>query len=735
MKNIIYSRKSTKHNPPPPDWDICHRNGETLWRCPAYRILSGTGEIQRCTVCKKKCKWDEHLNGRHKFNIKEEDDDPLMISIIKERIKERTNMNDEYIHKAIIDSVAMIAGQIDIPISKASSKQFRNFVYKLLDIGIDISKKYTNSIPDLTKYTYSLTEKRINPRMQLLSLQEKEKRFKKFKKKIFVNVLCDAGSVLGFKCVHAMIANPGIDDAIPYEVYENHNFTSDDYYNFFNDVLNKVKIDGLCIAGIIIDNLPAQMLGITNLISRANDTFFKSIIIVPCLCHLSNLIFITSMRNCEVLKNIVLEIQKYVNQIRKPEVIKYLKLLCPKIVITRWLYIMDSLKFIFDNSDSLYSGMKNGYPIPVIPNNFIDIYEIFIPIKIINILSEKRDSRLFNYVQHFQFSISYFKYLNTKYSENHQALEMLNEVTVQFFARIKTWKCFHAMIFAYLCTPQGKNHINTIYRNTIINSQDDVDYNIFIPEDCLFIPNFKDVEKQINNIEMHRKLNDIQNLYVFDNTEYEEEEEYMDNRVNKFTNNYVKHKNILKQKKITDFINNENRINDKHILNNEDVVLTDDEEILEEEDDDDDKTYNTEIETQREMTLNERLNQCLFWGEKTTMFKIAKDYLNKYSTHLGYSPQVINSLFIQWINSDNEDLPFLDFNINVHNIDNMWENVLKTNYEWSNFASIAQRHICLGTSEADVERLFSKQKVAMGRHMTNLGTNALESRLILKTTK
>ena len=79
-------------NPPPADWDICHKNGETLYRCPAFIKYKGTGEVRRCTICKKKSKWEEHLKGQHKFNISEIEDDPMMINKTRERIEKKDHL-------------------------------------------------------------------------------------------------------------------------------------------------------------------------------------------------------------------------------------------------------------------------------------------------------------------------------------------------------------------------------------------------------------------------------------------------------------------------------------------------------------------------------------------------------------------------------------------------------------------------------------------------------------------
>ena len=77
---------------------------------------------------------------------------------------------------------------------------------------------------------------------------------------------------------------------------------------------------------------------------------------------------------------------------------------------------------------------------------------------IINLIAERRNSLLFNFFQHYLFAIQNFLKLYGKYKDSNYALEILNEITIQFYARIKTWSCFPVMITAYLCTPEGKQH-------------------------------------------------------------------------------------------------------------------------------------------------------------------------------------------------------------------------------------------------------------------------------------
>ena len=130
------------------------------------------------------------------------------------------------------------------------------------------------------------------------------------------------------------------------------------------------------------------------------------------------------------------------------------------------------------NETELKVGRANNYDIPIIPQYFWSLYKIILPLKVLNVLGSRRNSRLYQFVQHIQYAIEDFKMIFNQYENDESALEILNEITIQFFARIKTWKCFNAMIASYLCTPHGKLQFQQLMNmmssqhdeNDIINS-------------------------------------------------------------------------------------------------------------------------------------------------------------------------------------------------------------------------------------------------------------------------
>ena len=215
-----------------------------------------------CTICKRKSRWKEHLNGKHNFTRPEADDDPRMIKLVRDRINfKKKNITDQEIRTQIIESIVSISGKCDIPTKKTASKVFREFIFKLITIGITISQKYNGNLPDINNYLYSTNYININNAMNSLASKEKQIRLKPFLRMKIINVLADAGTVLGFKYVHAMLSHPGIDDSLPFDVYENHNFTQNDYYQFFTNIFGEIFKLNLQIASFINDQVPSQMKG------------------------------------------------------------------------------------------------------------------------------------------------------------------------------------------------------------------------------------------------------------------------------------------------------------------------------------------------------------------------------------------------------------------------------------------------------------------------------------------
>jgi hypothetical protein len=59
----------------------------------------------------------------------------------------------------------------------------------------------------------------------------------------YMNLLTDPETVLRFNFIHALLMNPNYPEAtVPFDTYENRNFTSENYDDCYEDVIKKCKI-------------------------------------------------------------------------------------------------------------------------------------------------------------------------------------------------------------------------------------------------------------------------------------------------------------------------------------------------------------------------------------------------------------------------------------------------------------------------------------------------------------
>ena len=112
------------------------------------------------------------------------------------------------------------------------------------------------------------------------------------------------------------------------------------------------------------------------------------------------------------------------------------------------------------------------------------------------------------------------------------------------------------------------------------------------------------------------------------------------------------------------------------------------------------------------------------------VFEVALRTLQNYAKLLkvGLSDQEILGLLHDYIFGDPKTVtidPYLR-----SDPDTFWREVHKID-KWTKFSALALHFVTLTTSEADVERLFSKQKQVMGEHSTSMGIGALDARLRL----
>ena len=183
---------------------------------------------------------------------------------------------------------------------------------------------------------------------------------------MFVNIACDSGTVLGNTIVHALLTNP-YHPSFPMvlRLCPNDHFTHEDYYLLFNALCEECLANKVIVCGIIIDNLRAQVNGLKLMLRNFADDSYKGCVIhVPCFAHMTNLVFVHSMKKSQDLSRIVNGVKMLVGCLRKPAARQELNETCPSICETRWLYLVDLLLWCFarrDKLDAFLTASQNNY--------------------------------------------------------------------------------------------------------------------------------------------------------------------------------------------------------------------------------------------------------------------------------------------------------------------------------------------------------------------------------------
>jgi hypothetical protein len=140
-----------------------------------------------------------------------------------------------------------------------------------MQYGTDIKRSsYDADIPDLfpsvSHTTMSDKLRRIGQTMFIQHLREIRGNTR------FVNLVCDAGSIIYFKVIDAALSHPSRSSkVILLEPYENHDWNADQYESFLQKTVTTLLPNDdnwqQEVYGILCANLPAQVAGLLHFIN------------------------------------------------------------------------------------------------------------------------------------------------------------------------------------------------------------------------------------------------------------------------------------------------------------------------------------------------------------------------------------------------------------------------------------------------------------------------------------
>jgi hypothetical protein len=131
--------------------------------------------------------------------------------------------------------------------------------------------------------------------------------------------------------------------------------TNHDFVTALAEVLHRMEVDGLHIAGIISDGCRFQSAGLSQrdpASIQATYAQYLKLILVPCACHrLQN--SIQELFDKNPLSRKMISAARVVSvYLRKPRSRDVLHTACPMHCPTRWIYDYPLLKFLLDHDES-----------------------------------------------------------------------------------------------------------------------------------------------------------------------------------------------------------------------------------------------------------------------------------------------------------------------------------------------------------------------------------------------
>jgi hypothetical protein len=331
-------------------------------------------------------------------------------------------------------SIAVFAGETNLSMNLAASPQMTKFVCDLVETGMKIGA----ACPSFNPHTDLALVSRIT--LAMVMKAEAEYIYRKKVTKIandihFLNLSVDAGTVLQFKTVHAVLTNPNFPEVIiPFANYKNHNFTAKDYQLVFANILAETYEQNIEICGVQIENLPAQAKGLTKALSSPANVQ-NGAIHIPCLNHGTNLVFGAVVEDPR-WHPLIERMCKLISLLRVEDAVHFLGGKCPGIIRTRWIYAAETLRWIFSRLDDINAYLIS-IVLEIIPRQFFHLYWAILPLEVFSLSMESAERKLSDVIPIMFVIQGHFRRVNKMIEEEEGDVSLIDYVTAHFYARMK----------------------------------------------------------------------------------------------------------------------------------------------------------------------------------------------------------------------------------------------------------------------------------------------------------
>ena len=660
------------HVPPPKPGDR-----HSWYRCPEIGsaiVENSRLELRRCTFRCRKEFIPKHPNKRspHTFDVPQELDDGFPESA---QLRKDLDTQDR-LRNAIVDAVALLALRLQIPVARISQVPLREFILTMIKIGRSITEG------DVTQIVNGFSDRIISERMMKIGQDLKENDFFLARQVRYVNVVVDAGTVLGQSVIHSLLTNPYCDEfPIVLSIVQNTHFDKYQYEDLFAKLYQLCRDHELTVCSFITDGLPAQVSGLSMLFE--DNPALVGVAQIHCLAHLTNLVFVHSKRQSQYLNAIVSEISTLVALLRTPVVAEELGEKCPSLCPTRWLYLYDVLLWICLREDKLNAFLvaseNNRSDFAAIPARWKTVLKILRPLKYLSLAVESSGCALWEAIPLVSTVIAIWKALSL--STNPNELELIRVMMANLI-----WRFSRAspatIVTSYSLTEHGRRYLRE-----------------------------KEVGFQVRGV--------ATDTACFTTDRIKALETLLDD-----PNRDPRHGQdiLISSSPSTDHADDHDEMPDVETQSSLDE---------EEEETGEETEHNTVIIGQSRMSrrdvlalpLEQLFNVPVYEPTfATALFEIAR-----VGQALGVPAEYCEEKLRSWLYGDRRRTPTQSA-IGL-SPDTIWRRAPANNEEWRHFSDIALRFITIGASEADCERSLSKQRDIQGLHTTNIRMDTLDARL------
>ena len=662
------------HTKPPERFGSSDRH--SWYRCPKIDLAFAGGalEMRRCSHVCRKDQIHKHPNAKfpHVFTIPQKDD-PEFPAQLQDQQQIRSL---EKLRGTILEHTAVFVAKMGISLNRAAKKDLIDFICAMIRIGQTMVAESVNIEEAIGHFSRRvLTEKLL-----ALGARLKERDFETAREIRFVNVAVDAGTVLGRSVIHCLLTNPYSENfPIILEICDNDGFDKWKYKQLFGLLTSKCKHHDLIVCSIITDGLKAQRSALQELIHESEDCNVMVIVPLHCLAHVTQLVFVKSLKDSAYLRTLVREIASLATLLRKRRVTRELGEKCPAPCSTRWLYIVDILLWMFRRQEKLDTFLlasdNNTSELSELPVQWKRLLLILMPLKRLSLCVESSQCALWEVIPLVDAAFAAWKKVLPLLSDGER--EALRLIALNLIRRLSVTS-MDSVVACFALSELGRHHLRA--REEGLQTRGDV-HEFMVTE----------------------RISSFQSLFDDPNAEM----------TKLLTSSYDSS---------TDLEDDEEPESSTEEDGNEVAPVPG--EDLEEEEDEPDEAHDSQLGDE---LRPEDIDSVLSYDIYNFCFAKACQELCRIGKILGLDEQYVYRMFRSWVFDDRNQTPTkwqIGFTPN-----DIWRQVPANCEEWRSFAELAVRLVTIGTSEADCERMLSKQKDIQGIRTNNIRVELLEARL------